>query len=230
ALDTAQAVEDMDIPGFRLHPLKGHPLTPDRKTRQLEAIRRSQLLMKSQGRLADAETCNMVRAAFGRLARVACFSTNPTNYSMWANYAKYEATNGNAIGHAGVCIEYNCDSTWSNLQLRPITYIDDVPIVDPTLQSDTAVADALYTKSREWRGEDEWRISSVIATTPPLAANFAANSKIRIEGGVSSIIFGINTPPDVISEFMGRCTLPYIKYSRVARNAVTHVRTVQPLA
>jgi len=23
ALDTAQAVEDMDIPGFRLHPLKG---------------------------------------------------------------------------------------------------------------------------------------------------------------------------------------------------------------
>ena len=23
ALDTAQAIEDMDIPGFRLHPLKG---------------------------------------------------------------------------------------------------------------------------------------------------------------------------------------------------------------
>lgn len=26
ALDTAQAVEDMDIPGFRLHPLKGQLL------------------------------------------------------------------------------------------------------------------------------------------------------------------------------------------------------------
>ena len=108
-----------------------------------------------------------MRHSLMHVLRVACFTTSPTNFSMWANYAKHMDAGGKVTDHAGICIEYRCDESWRGSALHPVHYSDDVPEINPVEGNEEAFAKVLYMKSREWRGEQEWRISSVLQTSPP---------------------------------------------------------------
>lgn len=171
------------------------------------------------------------RYVIGNVIRVACFTTQPTNFSMWANYAKLTTESGDTLGHAGVCIQYQCDDSWKSRGLHPVAYTDDVPVVDPTKQDEESFAKVMYTKSREWRGEAEWRISSVLKVLPPFPENLHTNCKVRIKNSVTAVIYGMNTPgylQDQISERLQKAGA-HAKQYKVVRNPDTFVRQLDLL-
>ena len=171
------------------------------------------------------------RSVLEKVVRVACFTTQPTNYSMWANYAKYFDDDGRAHDHAGVCIEYVCDEAWRTTTLHPVEYSDEVPEVNVVAGIELDIVRAMYQKSREWRCEEEWRITSVIQSMPPFPANLTANSKIKIEGAVSAVIFGMKAPDYLIREIQARVaeSKPDIRFRKVVRDARTFTRKVVDL-
>jgi hypothetical protein len=84
-----------------------------------------------------------------RVQRVACFTTQAVNYSMWANYAKFVHPTNGPIDHGGICLEYQCDESWRNTTLHPVEYSDTVPEIDIVNRDESELIKVLYTKSRE---------------------------------------------------------------------------------
>lgn len=160
--------------------------------------------------------------------RVACFTTLPTNYSMWANYAKYLDEANPPLDHGGICIEYTCDESWRSVNLHPVVYSDEVPKINPVIMDESELVKAIYSKSYEWRCENEWRIFMHIQSMPPFSSNFSKNSKVKIEGGVSGIIFGLKTPEHVVDEISAkiRQTGRDISLRRVVRDPMTYERAL----
>lgn len=177
---------------------------------------------------APVHVAHLLRHVMTHVCRVACFTTSPTNFSMWANYAKRFDANGNSTDHAGVCIEYRCHESWRGAALHPVVYSDEVPVVNLVGLDEEALAKVLYMKSREWRAEEEWRISSVLQATPPFEGNWQANAKMKIEGAVAAVIFGLNSPQEMFDVFASRLkkARPDIALKRVVRNPLTWVREV----
>jgi hypothetical protein len=171
------------------------------------------------------------RHVLDHVLRVACFTTQPGNHSMWANYAKHVDATGKTIDHGGICLEYRCDGSWRNETLHPVEYSDAIPEVNPIERDESKLVKVLYTKSREWRCEEEWRIAYVLQATPPFQDNFAVNSKIKLEGAVASVIFGLNTPSPIIDEIRARVSAakPGIAFKRVVRNPLTFNRELAEL-
>lgn len=171
------------------------------------------------------------RSVLETIVRVACFTTHPVNYSMWANYAKYYHPADGPIDHAGVCIEYRCDASWRPGNLHPVEYSDDLPVVKLINRQEFDLVKTLYKKTREWRGEDEWRIMSIIDAKPPYPANLTANSKVKLENSVAAVIFGKNTPGTIIDQIKTRVSMkkPSVIFKRVVRNPLTYNRELAVL-
>lgn len=173
------------------------------------------------------------RCTLESVIRVACFTTQFLNYSMWANYAKYIDRKDNNFdrGHAGICIEYKCDDSWRHTGLHPVEYTETIPDLRIISRNETELVKAVYMKAPEWRSEDEWRMMSVLQTLPPFPTNFTANSKIKLEDSIQSVIFGMNTPNDLIDEIYSRVRVkkPKIAFKRVIRDPITFIRTAVDL-
>ena len=150
---------------------------------------------------------------------------------MWANYAKYWNPVTGPLDHGGLCIEYRCNDSWRGLNLHPVEYSDVIPELNVVERSELNLVKTLYMKSSEWRGEEEWRVMSTLQTKPPFPQNFATNSKIKLENGVTSILFGLNTPDSVIDEVTTRVrkAKPEIAFRRVSRNPITFARQLTDL-
>ena len=145
---------------------------PTLSSDQVEALaRRNADELSAAGYQVPDRVIDFTRNTLEKLVRVACFTTQPTNYSMWANYAKYVDDKGVAHDHAGVCIEYVCDETWRTTTLYPVEYSDEVPEVSVVAGIESEIVRVMYQKSREWCGEEEWRITSLIRAEPPFSAN-----------------------------------------------------------
>lgn len=200
-------------------------------TTSAEVEERSKILAQevaASGYKVPNHVINYTRGVLEQIVRVACFTTQPTNYSMWANYAKYIDATGNSTDHAGICIEYLCDEGYRNTTLHPVQYSDLVPEINVTNLSEEDLVRAIYSKSLEWQCESEWRITSVIAAKPPFPSNLAANSKIKLEGAVRSVIFGLKTHESVIQTFVSRLQplKPNISFKRVIQDFSTFQRKV----
>lgn len=169
------------------------------------------------------------RHVFGHVLRVACFTTLPTNYSMGANYARYSDGTTAEINHGGICIEYRCDDSWRNVNLHPVMYSDDVPKINPVSRNESEFIKAIYSKSSEWRCEDEWRIFMIIQSMPPFPKNLTANSKLRAEGSVSGVIFGLQTPDHIVEEVLKRVKQSgaTISFRRVVHDPTTYQRVLK---
>ncbi|UUZ75877.1 DUF2971 domain-containing protein [Polaromonas sp. P1(28)-13] len=174
---------------------------PTLASEEVEAIAKSNTdeVVRS-GYAPQERVVAFTRHVIEHVVRVACFTKLPLNYSMWSNYAKYFDPVAGPLDHGGICIEYRCDDSWRGANLHPVKYSDALPEINAIERSELNLVNTVYMKTKEWRCEEEWRIMSVIQSTPPFPANFAANSKIKIENGVSSVIFGLNTPDSVIDE------------------------------
>ncbi len=185
----------------------------------------------SAGMQPTADRVHELRQAIGKTLRVACFTTLPTNYSMWANYAKHMREDASSIDHGGICIEYRPDESWKTINLGPVVYSDDVPRVNPALRNEADIVSTVYKKSLEWRSESEWRVFMRIDCLPPFPKNLNTNSKIRIEGGVTGIIFGLKTPDEVVREVSRRAREkhPKISLRRLVHDPLTYRRVLLDL-
>lgn len=178
------------------------------------------------GYIPPEHVVTYTRYVLEHVLRVACFTTHPVNYSMWANYAKFIHPTDGPMDHGGICIEYNCGEEWRNTTLHPVEYSDAIPEINPIKLDESELVKALYMKSREWRCEDEWRITSIIQAIPPFPDNLTTNSKIKLENGIVSVIFGLNTPNDIIDDIRARVTTvkSKIAFKKVVRNPQTFNR------
>lgn len=184
------------------------------------------------GRHVPKHVVNHTRHVVEHVFRVACFTTLPMNYSMWANYAKYSDGSKASIDHGGICIEYTCDEDWKSVNLHPVVYSDDVPEINPVVRDEPELVKAVYSKSSEWRCEDEWRIFMILQCMPPFPSNLTVNSKIQVEGCVSGVIFGLKTPDHVVAEVSARVKLAgrAISLRRVVRDPTTYDRVLCDVA
>lgn len=171
-------------------------------------------------------TLRFTRYVLEHVLRVACFTTQPVNYSMWANYAKYVHPTDGPIGHGDVCLEYYCDEAWRSGNLHPVEYSDAVPEINVIKRDENELVKAIYLKSTEWRCEEEWRIMSIIQSMPPFPDNLTANSKIKLKNGIASVIFGLNTPRALIEKIQAKVSAakPKISFRQVVRDPKTFNR------
>lgn len=200
------------------------PKLPSKKIKKL-AIERATALIANNGR-APREVIEYTRYVISHVFRIACFTTNPVNYSMWANYAKYYENSKYPVDHGGICIEYNCNENWRAANIHPVLYSDHIPVVNPVSTDGRDFVKTLYTKSTEWRTEEEWRIFTCIDCMPPFPPNLTENSKFKFEGSVSSIIFGLKTPDHIVTEVTNRIKQAgkNITFQRVAHDPTTFER------
>lgn len=195
-----------------------------------ESARRTEIVVSS-GFRADIETAESMRHIFGNVVRVACFTTDPLNYSMWANYAKYSDSPTQVFDHAGICIEFNCDEKWREQTLHPIQYGDDIPQINVLSGDETSLVSALHSKGREWRAEQEWRITAIIQAMPPFPTNLATNAKMKFENSVVGVIFGLRAPDNLVKQILERVRVvnPGIKFRRVTSDVLTCERKLVDL-
>ena len=140
------------------------------------------------------KTVDQMHAVLGKLLRIACFTTRPLNGPMWTHYGCFFDGNGGVTPHGGLCIEYEVNENWRLAGLRPVEYVEKRPEIN-LLARDSLEAQFAYAtrvKSPDWAYEDEWRLVAYIEAKPPWPLNLTANSKLKLEGSVRSVILGLN--------------------------------------
>ena len=194
---------------------------------EAEARVRAEMVL-SNNNSAPIAVLEEMRNIFSNVMRVACFTTDPVNYSMWANYAQCVTQQGATVGHGGICIEYVCDEGWRHSTLCPVEYSHSIPVLNVLSRDEADMVGALYSKAYEWRAEEEWRITGLIHAMPPFPENLAANAKVKFEGAVASVIFGMATPNNVIEEIASqiRAKNSMVALKRVVRDSVSYERKV----
>ena len=184
------------------------------------------------GYVTPVGVASYTRHVLEHVVRVACFTKLPLNYSMWANYAKYFDPTTGSSDHGGLCIEYQCNESWRCLNLHPVDYGDAIPVLNAVERNELNLVKTVYMKSTEWRCEEEWRIMSTLQAMPPFSNNSTENAKVKVENGVTGILFGLNTPDSVIETIIARVrsVKPTIPFRRVTKNPVTFARELIELS
>jgi hypothetical protein len=198
---------------------------------ELEAETRTQMAVSGDPVLI-AEIDENQKEVIGNLIRVACFSTDPLNNAMWAHYGRLVDEHGRATAHGGVCLEYECDEGWRDADFHPIVYSDEVPVINILTMhtNEQQVARAMYTKETHWSYEQEWR---VLATFPPPVDKInPENARIRTNGDLKSVIFGLSTPgriKDSIAQRVRASRIP-IALKQVQRDKETRKLVIVDLS
>jgi len=90
---------------------------------------------------------------------VSCFSERNDNLLMWSHYAQHGK---------GFCLEFSGQHETFKL-IRPVSYRDSIPELDlaPILLDDNfdAVLNLFFSKSADWKYEQEWRAIHTAAGT-----------------------------------------------------------------
>lgn len=109
--------------------------------------------------------------------RTTCFTEQANNSLMWSHYTD---------NHTGVCIKFDLskDEELKNA-LTPIKYLKRIPEIKQTAD----FRKHLYLKENSWSSEMEWRIVSDKIKFP-----------FKMEA-INEIVFGLNTPNNIISWF-----------------------------
>jgi len=82
---------------------------------------------------------------------VACFTTKLENILMWSYYAN---------GHKGFCLEFDTKYFPSSAKLIQVIYSSSYPTLSPEdlYKAPHKLGEPLYTKSKDWENEEEWRL------------------------------------------------------------------------
>lgn len=179
------------------------------------------------------ETMDQMHEVLGKLLRIACFTTHPLNGPMWTHYGYFSDENGRVTPHGGLCVEYEVDEGWRSAGLRPVDYVESRPEINMLARDslEKQFAHATQVKSPDWAYEKEWRLVGYIDAKPPWSLNLTANSKIKLDGAVRSVIFGLNAKGTTTEKIIDsiRKKAPKIAIKRVIRDESTAALTIVPL-
>ncbi len=199
-----------------------------------EARERTASIMREQ-RVVRPSIINEFNSLIDNLARVACFTANSLNNAMWSHYGKWvKDSGGGFIEHGGICIEYECGEARRTLGFGPVSYSQDRPTVNILAsQHERALqtVKGLFVKDPSWSYEDEWRMVAFIQAQPPFPQNLTQHSKLRFEGSVRAVIFGLNTTDKTIQDVESilkahHCQVPL---QRVYRHPSTQKLDIRPV-
>lgn len=172
-----------------------------------EAISRHRIYKKSPDFSLDG-VYNLYQTIGRKHIRIACFTTDPINMAMWASYAKYiDSDNKVSIDGGGLCIEYQFGDEIRKEPFHPVLYTSKVPTYNPSIDDEKSLAKVFLTKSTEWSYEQEWRLIRTLTPIDTSDPPKTCNSKLKIEGAVKRVIFGIETPRAIIDHILNRNTL-----------------------
>lgn len=192
---------------------KHYPKT-DQITLLAESINRHRLYKKSPD-FALEGVYNLHKDIGRKYIRTACFTIDPTNMAMWANYAKFiDTKNHQSMDGGGLCIEYQFDDEIRKETFHPVFYTSDVPVFNPSTDDEKTLAKAFLTKSPEWTYEQEWRLISTLTPIDPQKPPLTCNSKLKFEGAIKRVIFGLKTPKKIIDHIINR-TAPNFTFHKV---------------
>lgn len=114
-----------------------------------------------------------------RVFGVLSLTPHPDNYLMWSHYAN---------SHTGFCVEFDTRLLVESVagHFQKVGYSDDIPFfsIRDTLE-DELLGKLIYTKSKIWEYEDEYRLSRIHKPDTPIKFNPEA---------LSAIYFGTKTP------------------------------------
>jgi hypothetical protein len=191
-------------------------------------------VLSSGGYLPDA-LMDLIMPVYSRQVRLASFTTNPLNSVMWSHYAKWQGGDI-VVPHGGICIQYACDEGWRRAGLRPVEYHCYRAVIN-LLQGEAAVRksfeDAAYRKSPDWSYEQEWRLVSYLGLpNPPDAPLDPSNAVLGIENSITALIFGLNTPANVIEHALEICKArrPCISVFQTVRDRLQLALRLEPVA
>ena len=188
--------------------------------------------MTSSRRIPEG-TIDLLHSIFSKSVRIACFTTRPVNGPMWTHYGNYSSGKDWPNPHGGICIEYAVDESWRTTGLRPVEYAERRPEVNMLSPHDLEeqFAYATRVKSPDWAYEDEWRIVAYMSTTAHTSADFNANSKLKLEGCVKSVIFGLNAESAAAAQLATklRTQMPHVALKKVVRHDENGTLMLAPL-
>jgi len=197
-----------------------------------EARERTKLVIQ-ENRIVRPSVVSEFNFLIDNLVRVACFTTNSLSNSMWSHYGKWVENSG-VKEHGGICIEYECGEAWRKVGLCPVSYSQGRPTVNmlaPHQEKAQQFAKALFSKDPSWSYEDEWRIVAFVDARPPFPDNLTQNSKLRFEGGVRAVMFGLNATDRIVQDVDGilRAYNRQVPLKRVWRHPSTQELYVKPI-
>ncbi|MEQ8240493.1 MAG: DUF2971 domain-containing protein [Cyclobacteriaceae bacterium] len=141
---------------------------------------------------------------------VGCFSSQPSNLMLWANYSNY---------HKGLCLRFNIDNSANFfMDLDFVDYQEELSSKD-YLPGDS-VKHLFYTKSNVWRMEQEYRLIK-----KPVGKHY-----FKPEALVG-IIFGKDATKEFIFKVMDACNNKYgnLKFYRSLPSKTTFGITIQEI-
>lgn len=149
------------------------------------------------------------------LIGVVCFTEKPDNFLMWAHYTN---------GHKGFVVEFDThgDVFRNNKHFSKVNYSPKRPEIKLTSAISKTLEDdgwrTLITKSKEWEGEDEWRMS--IPLTKTTEENGIRFAKVG-PSVIKRVILGVRAPKDLQAKI--KKVLSRTEYNNVVlEQAVLH--------
>lgn len=113
----------------------------------LTSISKSAAIKKHQRLVRGFKYKNAVDNKWSDSFGILCLSTSPKNILMWGHYAS---------DHSGVCIGFDSNqSPFSDAE--DVHYSYERPRISTDCQDDELYRKVLFTKSKEWHYENEWR-------------------------------------------------------------------------
>ena len=145
---------------------------------------------------------------------IVSFSEDPRNPLLWAHYT----TNGSGFV-VGYDKEMIASLSSGEDPLRPVTYVDRLPVVlSPTDLTPLAgrLSALLSTKSSHWDHEKEWRLIVELSETIGTGQTDSLGQPINLirvpNKAVMSVHCTERTPPDAVKEIRSRLADPNNRY------------------
>ncbi|MCL6706695.1 DUF2971 domain-containing protein [Pseudomonas sp. R2.Fl] len=126
--------------------------------------------------------------------KILCLTTRPDNTLMWAHYAE---------AHQGIVLRFRSIPALNTPygMAKPVNYVEKVPVLLDEEQlagvfsgvfslKEAGILDrTIYTKSKHWQYEDEWRLSAGAGRNPGADFEDCPFGQNELDG----IIFGLRT-------------------------------------
>ena len=137
--------------------------------------------------------------------KILCLTTRPDNHLMWSHYAD---------AHQGVVLRFRSIPALNAPygMAKPVQCVDEIPpLLDEeqlarlfagvfSLQDAGILDRTIYTKSRHWEYEEEWRISAGAGRNPGVQFEDCPFGKNELDG----VIFGLRTSAEDRAQIVSR--------------------------
>ncbi len=187
----------------------------------------------AEGRVIRPSIIEQFNSFISNLVRVACFTTHPVNKPMWSHYGNL-IDGSRTLEHGGICIEYNCEESWRNAGLCPVSYSSGRPFIN-MIGSDhergLQLTKAMFFKDPRWGYEDEWRIAAYMEKNAFYPENLEINSRLQFPNCILSVIFGLNAPDNMIERVRNILNAHgrNVPLKRIVRDSLTQEFVITPI-